>query len=580
MDERAKIRLMFLATVTVSAFGQNIRLVSPINNGVGRLEVYYNGRWGTVCDDSFGANEAKVACRQLGRYKSGLTPRAIQNFGFGRGRIWLDEMKCTGAESSLANCSHRPWGDEDCAHNEDVGIICDPSDIKMKLTPSYKRGLLQVFHSGSWGTVCDDGFGQVEASVVCRALGYQGGKAIDGESSMKMWLDDVQCTLLDTDLEDCKHRPWGTHDCNSSEAVGVECFSFPEEATAARIFSTTSTTGEGILELYYRGRWGRVHYSGFGREEATVACRMLGHNTIAAKASSSPNTGSESQRDILEKVHCLGNEFTLNECLHYPWAAGNSSSIVVRIQCHYANQIRLNSTTPGQGRVEVLHNNVWGTVCRWASFFSQEAQVVCKMANLPWTNATVTTSYGPGEGLIWLSNVNCTGSEASLYECSHSVWGTTPGCSHSSDVGVICRGDTLRIKLEPPGSVHNVFLGQPISIKCVVDYSNSPVSSFRWTHSGRSYSGQTFSKTKVSKSDSGTLTCNVHNVTVSTRINVLLQASSSIGNDGSTNYYKLIAIATGTGGLSILIILIIFLIILTYQMRRMNTANPTGNPQR
>ncbi|XP_071094710.1 uncharacterized protein [Haliotis cracherodii] len=525
MEKRIATHMVFLATliVSVSVSGQTIRLVSPLNNGVGRIEVFYNGTWGTVCDDGFGADEAKVACRQLGRYKSGLTPRAIQRFGFGGGKIWLDDVSCSGTESSLASCSHRPLGANNCLHSEDVGIICDPSDITMNLTTSHNKGLLQVYHSWRWGTVCDDGFGQVEASVVCRALGYQGGKVIIvPASSNKMWLDDVKCTMRNTDLKDCKHRPWGSDDCSDSEAVGVQCFSFPEDSTAARLVSTTNTPGEGVLELYHGGQWGRVCYIGFGVEEATVVCRMLGHSTIGALASSYLNTGSSSRHVILDKVKCLGTELSLNECLHYPWGSVTCSSIVVRIQCPSANlQIRLNSTTRGRGRVEVLHNNVWGTVCRGSSFSSQEAQVVCKMANLPWTTAYVTSSYGPGEGIIWLSNVDCTGTETSLDLCSHSGWGTAISCAHSSDVGVVCRGATLKIHLEPTGSVLNVIIGQVVSVKCVVGYSNSLVTSFRWTHSGQSYSGQTFSKTITSKADSGSLTCSAQTVRASTRLSVL-----------------------------------------------------------
>ncbi|XP_071111387.1 uncharacterized protein [Haliotis cracherodii] len=450
-----------------------------------------------------------------------MTPNYISEFGFGSGTIWLDNLDCNGTESSLSDCPHNGWGSHNCDHLEDVGIICDENEVTIKLTSDYNRGLLQVYHSGTWGMVCDDNFGQVEASVVCRRLGYQAGKVFHANRTLPILLDYVQCTMLNTDLMDCKHSQWGSDNCSSSEAVGVQCFSFTLESTAARLVSTTNTPGEGVLELYYEGQWGRVCSTGFGVEEATVACRMLGHKTIGA--SSTHHTKTSTPPVILDKVQCLGTELSFNECLHYPWYDVDcSTSTVAGIRCPSEySQIRLNSAIPGRGRVEVQHNNVWGTVCSGSSFSTQEAQVVCKMVNLPWTSANVTNSYGPGEGPVWLSNVDCTGRETSLDECSHSGWGIAINCSHSSDVGVVCSGATLQIHLEPAGSVLNVFLGQVISVVCVVDYSNSPVTSFRWTHNGSSYSGQTFSKTVTSKSDSGTLECSAGNVIASTQISVL-----------------------------------------------------------
>lgn len=50
----------------ISTAGQ---LTARLVNGTGwagRLEILYNGEWGTVCDDSFGSSNAQVACRMMG----------------------------------------------------------------------------------------------------------------------------------------------------------------------------------------------------------------------------------------------------------------------------------------------------------------------------------------------------------------------------------------------------------------------------------------------------------------------------------------------------------------------------------
>ena len=96
-------------------------------SGTGRAEVFYRGEWGTICDDYWSINDAKVACRELG-YAFAVRSLQGSQTPDGTGRIWLDNMYCTGSERSLADCSHGGWGCHDCSHYEDAGVECSPGN--------------------------------------------------------------------------------------------------------------------------------------------------------------------------------------------------------------------------------------------------------------------------------------------------------------------------------------------------------------------------------------------------------------------------------------------------------------------
>ena len=101
-----------------------LRLQGPLSqNGTGRLEVFYNGTWGTICDDGWNRNAAKVACRQLG-YNFTLRVLTGRDFPDGSGQIWLDDVKCEGDEAKLEDCPHNGWGEGNCSHRKDVGVEC------------------------------------------------------------------------------------------------------------------------------------------------------------------------------------------------------------------------------------------------------------------------------------------------------------------------------------------------------------------------------------------------------------------------------------------------------------------------
>ena len=103
-------------------FPVEIRLQGPLSKlGKGRVEVLFEEQWGTICDDEWDLDDARVVCRQLG-YEDAL--RTLDQVPSGSGPIWLDNLHCTGEEQNITKCSHPGWGNHDCTHSEDVGVEC------------------------------------------------------------------------------------------------------------------------------------------------------------------------------------------------------------------------------------------------------------------------------------------------------------------------------------------------------------------------------------------------------------------------------------------------------------------------
>ncbi|XP_062414460.1 T-cell differentiation antigen CD6-like [Pungitius pungitius] len=228
---------------------QAVRLAAGGDRCAGRVELWADGGWGTVCDDQWDLRDADVVCRQLGCGYALSAAGQGGPFPPGGGPIHLDELNCTGRERNLWTCP-AAQGENDCGHKEDAGVVCSERRA-VRLTGGLDRcsGKVEVHRNGSWGNVCDNCWNKKMASMVCSMLRCGAEPLKFSQFLPPLAFNDgplwfYQCDHNSQSLWECNEMVNPANLCVSSKASGVICngsLGFHEATTAIITNATVST---------------------------------------------------------------------------------------------------------------------------------------------------------------------------------------------------------------------------------------------------------------------------------------------------------------------------------------------------
>ncbi|XP_061869840.1 scavenger receptor cysteine-rich type 1 protein M130-like [Colius striatus] len=396
-----------------------LRLVNGGSRCAGRVEVEHEGQWGTVCGHNWDLKDAAVVCKQLG-CGSAVQAFRYARFGPGTGPIWLATVQCRGSESALSRCRHRGWGDNDCVHGWDAGVSC--SGFRLVNGSTACEGRVELHVQGTWGSLCASRWHLSDAHVLCGHLGCgfavslpRGGSF--GRGTGPIWRDSFHCSGTEAHLGQCPVTVLGASPCSHEDAAAVIC-------SGSRRVRLANGPGRcaGRVEIYSQGSWGSVCDDGWDLPDAAVVCRQLGCGG-AVRAPGSAAFGEGSGHIWLDGVNCSGAEAALWDCPAGPWGrhdCGHKED--AGAVCSEFTALRLENSDGCSGRLQVLYNGTWGSVCS-NSMTPKTVSLACEELGCG-KEGTLEIQWPRGRvsGPAWLDRVECEERHGSFWLCPSAPW--------------------------------------------------------------------------------------------------------------------------------------------------------------